>query len=79
MTPLGLPMVPLVPTFPPLVQLAPMLPFSAKKVQCSLCTNGIIGKFSNGTIGRTPNGAIEKNQAPTIDMGMRGRMDGTID
>ena len=51
-------MVPLLPTFPPmvtLVTLAPMVPLAAENVQGSLVTYGTIGKISNGPIGRIPN------------------------
>ena len=50
-------MVPSVPTFPPMVTLAPMVPLAAEKSlpMVPLATNGTIGRICNGTIGRIAN------------------------
>ena len=47
LTPLGLPMVPLVPTFRPVVTLAPKVPLATEKRSGFYGYNGTIGGISN--------------------------------
>ena len=55
MIPLGLPMVPFVPTFLLMVKLAPMVPLAAETSSGFSGYKWYIGKIPNGTIGRIPN------------------------